>query len=301
MSNFTIDAQTTIHQVVLKVLDLQSQIDFYEQVVGLTLASKTENSALLATAQDGEIIIELHSTAEKNQPAKGTGLFHLALLLPSRKAFATKFFDIIRSKKVINSPEEQAVHFPHTEKILPIARLDRASDHGYSEAFYIFDIEGNGIEFYADRPQQEWSSYPSGSEPLNIAELAAIADYTSDGKLPSTTTIGHIHLRVDKIEETVYFYHEVLGFEKKQVLEDVFFVSAGDYHHHIAGNTWSGENIAYPLGIHTGLKNIKIKLPTEEAYEQLKNHVKQFIPMQDIGDCFIVEDPSKNQIMFIKD
>lgn len=298
MENFIINEKTYIERVVLKVKDLHRQIAFYEKVVGLTVIERTNHSALLGV-NDKDALVQLVKTADKEQPAKSTGLFHLALLLPSREAFATKFFEILRNKETVDSPEEQKNRFPHFERIIPIARLDSASDHGYSEAFYLYDIEGNGIEIYADRPRDEWEEHLAGSHPLNYKELAPLADYETDGKLPQDTTMGHIHLRVDKMEETLAFYTDVLGFEKQVVMDDVFFVSAGGYHHHIAGNIWSGETVSEPLELHTGLDRVIIKMSSEEAFDELQNNVKQLIPFQDMGKSFIVTDPSKNKIEFI--
>lgn len=297
MTEFTINKDLKMGRVVLKVKDLHRQTAFYCEVVGLTVIKKTPTTVTLGT--DGEtVLIELRQTADKEQPNKSTGLFHVALLLPTREAFATKFFEILRNKETIDSPNEQASRFPHVERMLPIARLDSASDHGYSEAFYLYDLEGNGIEIYADRPKEDWDKHPSGSHPLNFKELAPLAMYDTDGKLPPDTVIGHVHLRIDKMEETLNFYVEALGFEKQEIFDDVFFVSAGGYHHHIAGNIWSGEGVATPLAKHTGLEHIEVKMPSVEALEELKNYVKQQVPMQEMDTFFIVEDPSKNKIVF---
>lgn len=297
MNKFIIDSSTYIERVVLKVKDLHRQIAFYEKVIGLSTIERTNTTALLGI--DGEnALIELVKTAEKEQPAKGTGLFHLALLLPNRESFATKLFEVLRNKVTIDSPLEQKNRFPHFERILPIARLDSASDHGYSESIYLYDLEGNGIEIYADRPREQWTQYPAGSHPLNFKELSPLADDETTGKLPPGTRLGHVHLRVDRIEETLQFYVEALGFEKQEVMEDVFFVSAGGYHHHFAGNIWSGENNAQPLDIHMGLERVVVKIANEEAFEELQNHIKQLVPFQDKGKSFIVTDPSGNKIEF---
>lgn len=296
---YTIDAATSVERGVLKVIDLTRQIDFYEQVVGLTLLGKTEDFAYLGAKNDTKVLLELRKTAEKIQPAKSTGLFHIAFLVPSREDFATKFFEILRNKETVDSPLEQVNRFPHFERIIPIAKLDSASDHGYSEAFYLSDVEGNGIEIYADRPQEDWDKYPEGSNPLNFKELSNIAQFETDGKLPQGTTIGHVHLRVDDLEKTLAFYNEVLGFESQLVLNDAFFVSAGGYHHHIAGNTWSGSNVARPLSMHSGLQEVQFQLPTKKTYFEMKNHVKQFIQIQDLENYFVVADPSGNRLVFL--
>jgi len=299
LPQYTIDAETNIARIVLKVIDLTRQIAFYEQVVGLSLLGKTEEYAYLGAKDDTKVLLELRKTAKKLQPSKSTGLFHIAFLVPSREAFATKFFEILRNKNTVDSPLEQTNRFPHFERIIPIAKLDSASDHGYSEAFYLSDVEGNGIEIYADRPKEDWDKYPEGSNPLNFKELAELAQFDTDGKLPVGTTVGHVHLRIDDLEKTLTFYNRVLGFESQLVLNDVFFISAGDYHHHIAGNTWSGSNVAHPLPIHSGLQEVQFNLPTREAYEKMKNHVKQFTPMQDVDSYFAVNDPSGNRLVFL--
>lgn len=297
MTTFEIDSNLKIDNVVLKVMDLERQSAFYEQVVGLYVVNKTATTASFSAKEGAPAFFTLQKTAEKMQPALSTGLFHTAFLLPTRAAFATKFFEILRNKETVDSPREQENRFPHFERIIPIAKLDSASDHGYSEAFYLSDIEGNGIEIYADRPREEWATRPGGSNPLDFKELAQLADFDTDGKLPADTTIGHVHLRVNHFAETLAFYHDVLGFEKQEVYDDVFFVGAGGYHHHIAGNTWSGANPAQPLERHNGLKEVHIKLSSIEAYEALKNHVKQQIPFQDLDDTFVVTDPSGNRMV----
>ncbi|WP_397537454.1 VOC family protein [Rummeliibacillus pycnus] len=300
LPQYTIDAETSVARVVLRVVDLTRQIAFYEQVVGLTVLNKTEDYAYLGAKDDTKVLLELRKTAKKLQPAKSTGLFHIAFLVPSREAFATKFFEILRNKNTVDSPLEQANRFPHFERIIPIAKLDSASDHGYSEAFYLSDVEGNGIEIYADRPKEEWDQYPAGSNPLNIKELVELAQFDTDGKLPQGTTVGHVHLRIDDIEKTLAFYNQALGFESQLILNDAFFISAGGYHHHIAGNTWSGSNVAHPLDIHSGLQEVQFKLPTKDAYEKMKDHVKQWTPLQELESKFVVIDPSGNRLAFLK-
>lgn len=296
METFKLDEQTIIERVVLKVKDLTRQIAFYERVVGLKCIKRTQEEAFLGI--DNHILIEMRKVAEKEQPSKGTGLFHFALLLPSREAFATKFFHILQNKEPIDSPEEQVKVLPHFDKIIPISRLDSASDHGYNESFYIHDLEGNGIEIYADRPQIQWGNHERGvNHPLNFKELAPLADFTTDGGLPLGTVIGHVHLRLDRMEECVDFYTDILGFELKELEEHVFFVSSSDYHHQLAGNIWSGSDITHPVAMHTGLHHIVLALPTENALQKAKDHIKQFILMQEATNGFFVKDPSGNVIL----
>lgn len=297
MTLFTIDPNTIINCVVLKVKDLHRQVAFYEKVIGLSVIERTETTAKLGT--DGNrTLLELRKTAEKIQPDKGTGLFHFALLLPTREDFATKLFELLSNEIAIDSPDEQATRLSHVEQVLPISKFDRASDHGYCESFYVHDIEGNGIEITVNRSKEEWDKHPSNSKPLNFIELASLANNKSDGKLPTATTIAHVHLRIEKMDETLDFYVNVLGFNEQQLYDDVFYLNTGKDHHQLAGNMWSGENIANPMDIHTGLAYIQMKLPNEEALKQLQDHMKQYIPMQETDNCFIVTDPSNNKIVF---
>ncbi|MGF9976086.1 VOC family protein [Viridibacillus arvi] len=295
---FVLDAATQVGSVILKVKDLERQIAFYENVVGLVVLERSTQHVKFGGKGSNNVIFELEKTAEKLQPAKSTGLFHTAFLLPSREAFATKFFEILRNKETIDSPIEQSSRFPHFERYIPIARLDSASDHGYSEAFYIYDIEGNGIEIYADRNRDDWDKYPSGSNPLNFKELAPLANFETDGKLPAETIIGHVHLRVANIEESADFYINKLGFEEQMIIDTAFFISAGGYHHHLAGNVWSGKGLQKAADNESGLKEVRFKLPTIESFETAKNYIKQQIQIQDLRDEFVVEDPSGNRIVF---
>ncbi|WP_010286520.1 VOC family protein [Kurthia massiliensis] len=298
MTTFNIDDHLSIERVVIKVIDLERQTAFYEKVVGLSIVEKKQQYTTFSAGEGEPVLLELQKVAEKMQPAISTGLFHTAFLLPDRAAFATKFFDILRNKETVDSPLEQENRFPHFERIIPIAKLDSASDHGYSEAFYLSDIEGNGIEIYADRPREQWDQYPGGSNPLDFKALAPLADFDTDGKLPAGTTVGHVHLRVDQFEDTLAFYNEVLGFEKQEVYDDVFFVGAGGYHHHVAGNTWSGDKPARPIDRHSGLKEVRFLLSSKEAFDDFKFHVKQQVAFQDLEHAIVVTDPSGNRLVF---
>ncbi|MEK4485597.1 VOC family protein [Psychrobacillus sp. FSL H8-0484] len=296
---FVIHQDTHVGHVVLKVKDLERQIAFYEDVVGLQVIQRDEINASLAGKGGTRAILKLEKTANELQGARSTGVFHTAFLLPTREAFATKLFHILRSKKTVDSPLEQEPRFTHFERFIPIARLDSASDHGYSEAFYLYDIEGNGIEIYADRPREDWTKYPGGSNPLNFKELAELADFDTDGSIPATTTIGHVHLRVANVLASTKFYVDVIGFEEQIVLDSAFFISVGGYHHHIAGNVWAGENNPHPPANATGLKEYTLVLPTSEALEEVKNQLLQNnVEMNEQEQSFSTIDPSGNGIVF---
>ncbi|RDW15843.1 glyoxalase [Oceanobacillus arenosus] len=288
----------SVGEVEFKVIDLDRQVKFYEEVVGLCVVKREEDKVYLAGENDTKPLLILNKTASEYQEPLTTGIFHIAFLLPSRKALATKFFHILRSKKDVDSPREQASRYTHFENILPIARLDSASDHGYSEAFYLYDIEGNGIEIYADREREDWDKYPGGSHPLNLKELAELADFQADGKLPSGTTVGHVHLRIRTVKETLDFY-TTLGFEPQEIMDTALFVSTDGYHHHIAGNVWNGLNNPHPPQDATGLSYFTLELKDFEDLERIEAILRQneisFVRM-DKGSIQL-KDPSENPII----
>lgn len=283
--------------VEFKVLDLERQVKFYEDVVGLSVLNKEENKVFMAAENDSEPLLILNKIATEYQEPLTTGIFHIAFLLPSREALATKFFHILRSKKYVDSPREQASRYTHFESILPIARLDGASDHGYSEAFYLYDIEGNGIEIYADRAREDWDKYPGGSHPMRLKELAELADFDTNGKLPSGTVVGHVHLRIASVEETLDYYTK-LGFEPQDVYDTSAFMSTDGYHHNIAGNVWNGENNPHPPAKATGMNYFTIFLNNYENLTLLEEHLKiNEVPYEKINDETIkLKDPSENEL-----
>ena len=179
---------------------------------------------------------------------------------------------MIRNKNVIDSPAEQEGRYTYSNEILPISRFNSASDHTYSEAFYLQDLEGNGIEIYADRPRDQWGEGPGGSTPLDLKELATLVDYEFDG-LPANTVVGHVHLRIANVEESHDFYVDTVGFEVQQREDDCLFISAGGYHHHIGANTWNGVNNPHPPAHATGLKVYTIVLPHKEALDEVKERL----------------------------
>ncbi|MDM5189191.1 VOC family protein [Bacillus sp. DX4.1] len=294
-----IHPETRIGHVEFKVKDLERQITFYESVVGLEVIKKEGKKAYLAGKGGGKALLVLEQLEDAIlQEPRTTGIYHIAFLVPTREAFASALFGVIRNKKVINSPEEQEGRYTYSNEILPISRFNSASDHTYSEAFYLQDLEGNGIEIYADRPRDQWSDGPGGSTPLDLKELATLVDYDFEG-LPAETVVGHVHLRIADVEKSHEFYVETVGFEQQQREEDCLFISAGGYHHHIGANTWNGINNPHPPAHATGLKVYTIVLPHEEALHELqerlaaKNH-----EVTEVANGFTVIDPSGITVQF---
>ncbi len=217
-----ISPATTVGTVRLTVADLARSLAYYTGSIGLDLLGSGGGEASLG-AGGREL---LHLVEEPGAlPADGyTGLFHFALLVPERRDLAGFLQHAIRDR-------------------LP---LTGASDHFVSEALYLRDPDHHGIEIYADRPRPLWEGQADriGTWPLDVDDLLA-TNREPERALPSGTRMGHVHLRVADVEETVRFYRDVVGFDLTAQLGDqAAFLSAGGYHHHLGANTWESRGAA---------------------------------------------------------
>lgn len=246
--------------VQLKVSNLERSIEFYTTTIGFQVLEQTAHTAYL-TVDGTTSLISLIEVQDAVSQQGYTGLYHLALLLPTRKDLG----NIIQ-------------HF-----IQYNVRLG-AADHDVSEALYLNDPDGNGIEIYIDRPEQEWTWNREGqvhmvTEQLNFQAILAEADGTWRG-LPEGTVMGHMHLSVSDLAQTATFYTNVLDFNI--VCEyggQALFISTGNYHHHIGLNTWhSAGRPALPEKA-VGLKSFTIVLK-DDAYAQT---VKEKLQAADVA------------------
>jgi catechol 2,3-dioxygenase len=278
---------TTIGAVSLTVSDLARSQRFYEQVVGLR-GTEREDGAVLLGSEGGEPLVELHGDA--SAPAldrRATGLFHVAVLLPSRRELALALIRLAQAR------------WP----------LDGASDHLVSEALYLSDPDGNGIEIYRDRPRSEWpqkdGSLQMATIPLDLDDVLSAAE-RSDGQspaipalVPDGTAIGHAHLQVSDLADAEAFYSGVLGFDVTvRGYPGALFVSAGGYHHHIGLNTWHSAGAAAPVPGSIGLRSYEIKLPDASELEAVRSRVSAAgLPLeQDVDGSTFVRDPAGNGV-----
>lgn len=217
---------THVGRVHLQVSDLGRSLDYYESVVGLHRHTRGDGTALLGAA-DGRLLVVLHEkTGIRPAPRRGAyGLYHCAMLLPDRASLGRFASHLAR----LNVPVGTA-------------------DHHVSEALYLTDPDGLGIEVYADRPRASWKFRGTGpdaelvmtSDPLDMPALIAAGGRVPWNGMPEGTTMGHIHLHVGSLEEAEGFYHRELGFDKTVwSYPGALFLSAGGYHHHLGVNTWS--------------------------------------------------------------
>ncbi|MDQ2839407.1 MAG: VOC family protein, partial [Actinomycetota bacterium] len=218
-----IDPGTEMGTVRLTVCDLDRSRGFYEQVLGLR-GTELDNGAIALGAGGERPLVELEGNSSAPGLDRGaTGLFHLAILMPTRLDLGFALARLV------------AARWP----------LDGASDHLVSEALYLSDPDGNGIEVYRDRPRDEWRQTDGQLEmatlPLDLQSIAGELKRAQGAQpaVPPETRIGHVHLQVSELEQSEAFYAGVLGFDVMvRGYPGALFVSVGGYHHHIGLNTW---------------------------------------------------------------
>ena len=284
----TISALATIGAVALTVSNLERSLEFYQDGLGFSLLNNQKNTTCLGL--EGRPLLYLTGQPEARRIPRTTGLYHFAILTPSRLELAKTLYHL-------------------AGKEIPI---EGVADHGVSEALYLSDPDGNGIEIYRDRPQAEWPHGPDGtlqmtSDPLDLdGLLGELQGQTQVWKgLHPHTRIGHVHLHVSRLPEAEHFYTSVLGFElMARMGSSASFVSAGGYHHHVGLNTWAGVGAPPPPSGSIGLRWFSIQLPDAAALDQVAERIRQAglpLPAQGaVRECpqgLLVYDPSQNGIL----
>ena len=212
-------SHTYLAEAALNVKDLVSQTAFYQQVLGLKILSQTETEVVLGLG--GKALVHLIQAQESSEVREHYGLYHLAILLSTRKALA----DVLKHLTDLQIP------------------LVGGADHGYSEAIYLEDLEGNGIELYRDKPVSTWDIREDGriigvTEALAAQDIYELGERVEPFILAEGTRMGHIHLSVKDSRKSSQFYQKVLGLEDKFSVSSASWIAAGDYHHHLAVNEW---------------------------------------------------------------
>ncbi|HEY2215866.1 MAG TPA: VOC family protein [Solirubrobacteraceae bacterium] len=252
-SSTPIDSSLRIDSVHLAVADLARSADFYERVLGLPLIAREDERALLGTDSTSPALELSAISGPTPLPPRSTGLFHVAWLHPSRAALAETVQRIARAR------------WP----------IDGASDHGVSEALYLSDPDGLGIEIYADRPRETWERPADGhgikmvTLALDLDDLLAQApgDFDSSAAtVADRTAIGHVHLKVADVPRALAFYRDTIGFEEQAQIPSAAFVSAGGYHHHIGLNSWQSQGASASPPTAPGLREIRFTLDDVEPH-----------------------------------
>jgi catechol 2,3-dioxygenase len=281
-----IDPATALGVVRLIVSDLDRSRAFYEQAIGLK-AVEREDGTIALGPENGPALVEL--LGDPSAPAlnpRATGLFHLAILQPSRRDLALALARLAAARRPLSG----------------------ASDHLVSEALYLSDPDGNGIEIYRDRPRSEWRQDENGqlamaTIPLDLDDvMSAAAGATEIPSLsPEGTTMGHVHLQVSNLDEAEAFYSGILGFDVMvRGYPGALFVAAGGYHHHIGLNTWNSAGAGSPPAGSIGLRSFEVVLPDQPALDDVLNRIRNAgLKFEEDGSdgTALVRDPSGNGLL----
>ena len=242
-------SETRIGRTALRVSALDETAEFYREVVGLSVLSRSETTAILGVKKTPLLVLERDEDALARDRS-GAGLYHTAFRVPSRGAVGDAL-----------------------ARIRNRWQLGGASDHGVSEALYLTDPEGNGVEIYRDFPREEWPIADDGrvrigTYPLDHEPVAAAG--TGEPGVPAGTDVGHVHLEVTSLETFGDFYVDTLGFDVQTAMPNASFVSAGGYHHHIGANTW--HHRTGPVE-GRGLSWFEVVLPETQALVAIRDRV----------------------------
>jgi catechol 2,3-dioxygenase len=276
----SLPAATRVGRVELTVTDLDRSIAFYEQSVGLRLHRRDDPVAALgAGAEDLVILVEDGSARPAGRHA---GLYHFALLHPSRVELACAAVRLATTRTPIQG----------------------ASDHGTHEAIYLPDPDGNGVELAADRPRDVWPDLRQahGPDPLDLRGLLELAG--SEQPRPHADpglTVGHVHLHVNELEPVTRFYRDLVGLDTTMVFPTAVFVSAGGYHHHVGFNTWRGERIPpAPRDGVVGLRRFTLLVPGRADVDAIRRRLDDAdLDYQAESDGLLVHDPSGNALLLV--
>jgi catechol 2,3-dioxygenase len=264
----------------LTVVDVDRAVAWYQRALGLRVH---RHEATTAELGDGtESLVVLHEDAQARAAGRHAGLYHYALLYPSREELA-----------------RAAVRLASTR-----TPIQGASDHRTHEAVYLPDLDGNGIELAWDRDREHWPAglgYDHGPAPLDFDSLLA----TVEGEPPPQhigegLRMGHLHLHVGDIDQGLAFYRDVLGFEVRANLGTAAFVSAGGYHHHLGFNVWQGRGVG-PAPEHTvGLRHWTVQLPTDADVAEVRGRADAAgVAVEEVDGGLVVRDPWQTAVAFV--
>lgn len=271
-----------IGAIALAVTDLERAARFYTSFLGMTELPAVDGWRSFGAG--GQALVRLTAVTGVPLNPRSPGLFHMAILMPGRFELARVLYQLAEANY----------------------SLQGASDHGVSEALYLADPLGNGIEIYRDRPVSEWPRSETGelamvTDALNLERLL----FELKGKLEDWrgidpgTRMGHVHLQVSDIPAAEQFYTQVLGLDLIQRYgNQAAFLSAGGYHHHVGMNTWNSRGSTPAPADAAGLRYFELLLPDKSALAEAVSQVQSAgVPMEDFDGGKLVHDPSGNGVL----
>ncbi|MCL6649294.1 MAG: VOC family protein [Chloroflexi bacterium] len=272
-------ATTGIGPVALTVADLARSLSFYEDILGLRRWEERAGAVVLGSARAPLLEIVEHPGARPKPPGT-TGLYHVALLLPSRRDLGRLLRHLL-------------------ERGYPLAG---AADHLVSEAVYLADPDRNGLELSCDRPPEQWPRVNGrlrmASDPLDLPGVLAAAEEAPWEGIAPETRVGHLHLQVGDLTLARRWYVDRIGFRITAELPGALFLAAGSYHHHLGLNTWTSEHGPPPPGDTAGLRWFTLQVPEATAREALARRLSEAgVALRWEGDAFWVQDPWGHQLV----
>jgi catechol 2,3-dioxygenase len=278
----SLPATLRLGAVHLTVTDLDRSVAWYQRALGLRVHRHDVAEAALGAG--GEDVLVLHEDTTARPAGRHAGLYHYALLLPTREELARAAVRLAATRTPIQG----------------------ASDHGTHEAIYLPDPDGNGIELAADRPREQWPTpeqefSAGGPRPLDFDSLlATVAGEEPADRVEPGLRVGHLHLYVGDIERGLAFYRDVLGFGVWALLPSAAFVAAGGYHHHLGFNTWRGEGVGPAPRDAVGLRHWTIVLETSAEVDEVRARVAAAgLAHGDVPGGFAVADPSDIELRVV--
>lgn len=280
-STTTLPADLQLGYVHLTVANLERSLAYYQHTLGFQVHRREADTAYLGAG--GGDLLALTERPQAVRARRATGLYHFAVLVPSRRELA----QVIRRVATTRAP------------------VQGASDHLVSEALYLADPDGNGIEIYRDRPRADWPRFDGrvrmDTLPMDIdGVLGEIAGQPDDwAGLDAGTVLGHMHLHVRNIPEALNFYRDVLGFDLMMSMDSALFMSAGGYHHHLGLNTWGTLNAppAPPEAI--GLRYFTIRLGDQNDVNAVVARARSAgAAIEEHFAGTLIRDPSQNALVF---
>jgi catechol 2,3-dioxygenase len=254
----------SVANVKLNVHKVERSLSFYRDLLGFQLIEKTsDDNAFLSPvgSNNKNYLLQLSRIDTANTVIEGeqstirkAGLYHFAILLPSRRHLANIFKHL--------TDNSNQLYF------------EGAADHAVSESLYLRDPDSNGVEIYRDRHPSEWNKtgqfqIEMKTDHLDLEQLLREAEDHLDWHMPADTVIGHIHLHVSDLIKSSNFYSKVLGLHHTCSYPGANFFAADSYHHHIATNTWLGNDIAKADSTQHGLDHFSLNLKSKENFEEL--------------------------------